>query len=412
MRDFYPEDMMLREKIFNAWKTAARRYGFEQYDSCVVESLDILKRKGGEEIVRQIYAFQDKSGRDLALRPEMTPTLARMLSARRNALAFPIKWFCIAQCFRYERMTKGRKREHYQWNLDIAGEESVCAEAETLATAACALGLLGIDKTEVAIHVSSRALLSDLLEKLQIDRAHHAAIYLAIDKRGKIPDEEITALLKENGIPDGDAGRIFDLIRIPTLEAAVEYLGGATPSSDRLVELFSTLSRYGIADMVKFDISVVRGLNYYTGIVFEAYDAAQSSRAIFGGGRYDNLLQDIGGEAMTAVGMGFGDVVIADLLAAKSGMAIKSDSRTAIGCMEEGQMPAAIATAEFFRQQGKEVDMALRPLKPKAFFARAGNGDFTEAVYIGPDEVAKGILRVKNLLERTERQMPLPTCDR
>lgn len=409
MRDFYPGEMALREHVFDAWRAAARRYGFEQYDACVVESLDLLKRKGGEEIERQIYHFQDKSGRDLALRAEMTPTLARMIAARRNELSFPIKWFCIAQCFRYERMMKGRKREHYQWNLDIAGDQSVCAEAEILAAAVCALELLGIGRSAVKIHVNNRAMVSDLLDNMRIDRTCHPAIYLALDKRGKIPDSEIAALLKGGGAADCDVEKVFALGRISSIRDAVEALGRETASTRRLAEFFDILKLYGIDDMVKFDMSVVRGLGYYTGIVFEAFDTEHTLRAIFGGGRYDNLLQDIGGEAMTAVGLGFGDVVITEFLSAlQSRPALKRPNCMAVGFMEDAQRNAAIAASEFFRKQGADVDMSLKPQRAKAFFSRASEGGFKQAVYLGPDDLSKGTFRIKNLADRTEREMPLP----
>ena len=159
MRDFYPEDMLLRSRIFDAWRTAGKRAGFAEYDACVVETQELLKRKAGEEIVDQIYTFKDKSGRDLALRPEMTPTLARMVTAREGSLSFPIKWTTIAQCFRYERMTRGRKREHYQWNLDIVGCDSAAAEAEIIATAVDALAEMGLNREHYLVRFSSRALL-------------------------------------------------------------------------------------------------------------------------------------------------------------------------------------------------------------------------------------------------------------
>ena len=184
MRDFYPEDMVLRTAIFEAWTQAARTFGFEAYDACVVENLDLLKRKGGEEITAQLYTFKDKSDRDLSLRAEMTPTLARMIVAKENEWVFPLKWFTIAQCFRYERMSRGRKREHYQWNLDIVGETSVAAEAEVVATALHALETMGLGAGDICVHVSSRAVLSDLMAHLGIPREHHAATFLCSNRTG------------------------------------------------------------------------------------------------------------------------------------------------------------------------------------------------------------------------------------
>jgi histidyl-tRNA synthetase len=410
MRDFYPEDMALRNAIFEAWTAAARRYGFDQYDACVVESLDLLKRKGGEEIVDQIYTFKDKSDRDLALRAEMTPTLARMIVARQNELAFPLKWFTIAQCFRYERMTRGRKREHYQWNLDIIGEPSVMAEAEVIATAVQALKLLGLTPEDVKVHVNSRAVLADILLKLGIPRDHHAATFLALDKRGKLPDAEIAGLLKINGLDPAHIESAFRVLGIQSLEELASVLGEPTPALDRLLAFFALMKDYGAAGMVTFDISVIRGLGYYTGIVFEGFDTSHSLRAIFGGGRYDNLLGDIGGKPATGVGLGFGDVVIAELLADKGRLPPASAQRDlAVAYMTDAEQQVALRVARALREAGTHVDIGLHPEKPKHFFSRVGKAGFRRAILIGPDDLGRGSLRIKNLTDRTETEIPLPT---
>lgn len=409
MRDFYPEEMALRNAIFSAWSQAALRFGFEPYDSCVVENLDLLKRKGGEEITTQLYTFKDKSERDLSLRAEMTPTLARMIVARENELAFPLKWFAIAQCFRYERMSRGRKREHYQWNLDIVGETSVAAEVEVVATALHALETLGLASGDLRVHVSSRALLSDLLAHLGIPREHHAATFLALDKRGKIGDEEIVALLKTNGLEDAHIESAFKVLAISSLEDAAAILGSACPSVGQLQSFFDLMRSYGLSDRVAFDITVIRGLGYYTGIVFEAFDTARSFRAIFGGGRYDNLLADLGGKPCTAVGLGFGDVVVAELLADRGKLPHPAAHRDlAVSFMEESQRAHALAVAQSLRKSGNSVDLALHPEKPRHFFGRTGKAGYRRAIYIGPDDVIRGSVRIKNLGDRSEEDLPLP----
>jgi histidyl-tRNA synthetase len=408
MRDFYPDDMAVRNTIFDAWAVAARRFGFEQYDACVVESLELLKRKGGEEIQDQIYWFKDKSDRELALRAEMTPTLARMIVAKQNELTFPIKWFTIAQCFRYERMTRGRKREHYQWNLDIIGEPCALAEAEVVMAAVDALTQLGLGSSDVRVHVNSRAVLSDLLAKLGIPRDHHAATFLALDKRGKIPDEEITKLLTGEGLPQASIDATFKILGLTTLESLIEALDERTPALEHFLSFFDLMKLYGAGDSVKFDISVIRGLGYYTGIVFEGFDTGRSLRAIFGGGRYDNLLGDLGGKPMTAVGLGFGDVVIAELLEEKAKLPHPSARKDlAISYMEEAQRDTAIRVAKAMRDEGSNVDIALHPEKPKHFFARTGKAGFRRGIYIGPDDMAKGTIRLKNLEDRTEQEIIL-----
>jgi len=408
MRDFYPADMVLRERIFGAWREAARAFGFAPYDACVVESLELLKRKAGEEIVGQIYAFRDKSGRELALRPEMTPTLARMVASRRGSLSVPLKWHTIAQCFRYERMTRGRKREHYQWNLDIIGEDSVGAEVEILGAAVHALSLLGLNAGDVKIHYSSRALLEELLVRLSIPQEHHQATFLALDKRGKEDDEAISKLLSGEGLNAKTVGLVFELLAIDSLKDAVDRLEGASPAGARIMDFVQAAAPAGLADILVFDISVIRGLAYYTGIVFEAFDVDRGFRAIFGGGRYDNLLEEIGGASMTGVGLGFGDVVIGEILAAReSADMLPAPFDTAVSFMEEAQRPVAAALAARFRSGGASVDLSLRPEKARAFFSRAGGGLYREAVYIGPDDVERGMVRIKNLSTRDERELTL-----
>jgi len=408
MRDFYPDDMAVRNTIFSAWTAAANRFGFQQYDACVVESLDLLKRKSGEEIVDQIYTFTDKSNRELALRAEMTPTLARMVTARQGSLVFPIKWFTIAQCFRYERMTKGRKREHYQLNLDIIGEPSVSAEAEVIATAVSALGLLGFGHDDFRVHFNSRTILSLLLDSIGIPVEHHQQTFLALDKRGKISDTEITALLESYGLNRENIDKIFSLAEISTLDKVFEKLGTENGPCQQIIKFTELLDAHGIRNSVEFDISVIRGLSYYTGIVFECFDSARKFRAIFGGGRYDNLMTDIGGSPATGVGLGFGDVVIAEILAEQAKPPVTSQSETmAIGFMEDKQLTTAIAIASTLRRKGTNVDLSTHSEKPRNFFSRTGKSGFKSAIYIGPDDISSGKVRIKELSTRAEQTISI-----
>ncbi len=408
MRDFYPEDMAWRNRVFDAWRQAATIGGFSPYDACVVENLELLQRKAGEEVSEQIYAFEDKSGRKLALRPEMTPTLARMIAARQGQLQFPVKWFTIAQCFRYERMTRGRKREHYQWNLDIVGEDRVTAEAEILACAARALRTMGMPDAAYRIRVNNRVLLGELLQKLGVAAPHHAAVFLALDKRGKIADEEIAQLLATEGVPPDVAAKAFEMLAIQSLDQAAALAGPDSPAMAQLRELFALAELHGFADRLVFDIAVIRGLSYYTGIVFEAFDTERKFRAIFGGGRYDSLLTTIGGAPTPAVGMGFGDVVVLEVLREQPGVsATLARDGAIIGFMFPEQRDAAIRLATRLRAEGTRVDLGLAPQKPKQFFSRAGASACQSAIFLGPDDVAKGIARMKNLETREEREITL-----
>ena len=396
MRDFYPEDMAWRNRVFDAFRAAGEAAGFEQYDACVVESYDLLARKSGEEVGEQIYHFLDKSERHLALRPEMTPTLARMVAQRQKELSFPVKWTTIAQCFRYERMTKGRKREHYQWNVDIIGEESILAEVEVIGAAVDALRRMGLDPSkDFKVRVSSRRFLGELLAESGIPPERHAQVFLALDKRGKMPDSEIAAMLRDGGLSAAETDAAFRIMETRDFSRSAE-----------LVELFRLAGIAGFADALVFDISVIRGLSYYTGIVFECFDTAGEFRAIFGGGRYDNLLTAIGGEPTCAVGLGFGDVVVTELLKARlGGNAIAARKGVAVGFMQPDQRDDAVRLAAKLRAQGECVNLSLHVQKPKKFFARADQCGAAKAVFIGPDDVAAGIVRVKDLATRTEAEL-------
>ena len=397
MRDFYPEDMAWRNRVFDAFRAAGEAAGFVPYDACVVESYELLARKAGEEVGEQIYHFRDKSDRHLALRAEMTPTLARMVAQRQKELAFPLKWTTVAQCFRYERMTKGRKREHYQWNLDIIGEDSVLAEAEVIGAAVDALRHMGLSTTDFKVHVSSRKFLGQLLVESGIAAEKHAQVFLALDKRGKMPDSEIAEMLKDGGLNDDEVKATFAIMDTKDYAKCPE-----------LVELFHLAEVAGFADALVFDIGVIRGLSYYTGVVFECFDTAGEFRAIFGGGRYDNLLTTIGGEPTSAVGLGFGDVVVTELLKSRLGAdAVASKRGVAVGFMFPEQRDAAVRLAARLRTGGERVDLALRAQKPKKFFSHADSSGAAKAVFLGPDDIEKGVARIKDMQTREESELCL-----
>lgn len=406
MRDFYPDDMRRLNRLFSIWREAARLHGFQEYDAPVVETEELLTRKSGEEIVRQIYNFTDKSGRALALRPEMTPSLARMIIARQNALSFPLKWFSIPQCFRYERMTKGRKREHYQWNLDIVGEESVIAEAEVLSAALYALKLAGLGPEHLKVRVGDRTLLEHLFKASGLPTEHFGAVCLALDKRGKISDEEMSDLLEKEGLPRGSVDKVFELLAVKSMDEAGTMLDDDSSLQDML-NLFALMDEYGWSDHLCFDLSVIRGLDYYTGIVFEAFDESGRFRAIFGGGRYDNLLSSLGGRRIPSVGLGFGDVVISELMD-HLGLAMEDASGldAVIGYMSAEERTMAVRGAARLRQAGKRVDLELKPLKAKKLFASASRARARFALYVGPSEREQGVLTIKNLESGQQDSVP------
>ncbi len=408
MRDFYPEEMSRRNVLFSIWRQAANLHGFEEYDAPVVETEELLIRKGGEDIVRQIYRFEDKSGRKLALRPEMTPSLARMILARQSALSYPVRWFSIPQCFRYERMTRGRKREHFQWNLDIIGEESVYAEAEVLSTAVTALTLAGLRAGDFHVHVGSRALLGDLFEASGIPTVHFEAVCLALDKRDKLPPEETAGLLETEGLSKDQVDKVFELLDIDDLDGAAAFLGKPTAALDNLRELFSVMNDYGKGAFMKFDISIVRGLTYYTDIVFEAFDSGRKLRAIFGGGRYNNLVSDLGGSPVPSVGLGFGDVVVLELLdSLDRSLPEMPGPDVHIGFLSAEERSMALRGAGVLRNAGLAVNLGLKPQKAKKVFSRASKDKARFAIFLGPREREEGVFAVKNLVEGVQVEVKL-----
>ena len=313
-RDFPPEEMRVRTWLFGHFRDVARSFGFDEFDAPVLESEELYVRKAGEEITQQLYNFSDKGDRRVALRPELTPSFARLILQQGKSLALPAKWFAVGQCWRYERMTRGRRREHYQWNMDIVGVEGVEAEAELLAAITTFFAKIGITSDDVGIKVSSRKVLQAVLSRFDVSEENFAPVCVVVDKIEKLPRPKIVEELQELGV-----GETAD--RRHSKRDGAEDRGGSRGASGRrrgsrldLRTLFARAEAYGYADWLVFDASVVRGLSYYTGVVFEGFDRAGELRAICGGGRYDKLLGALGGEDRPMVGFGFGDAVIMELV--------------------------------------------------------------------------------------------------
>ena len=317
-RDFYPDEFAQRAHIFRAWREVARRYAFVEYDGPPLEPLDLYTRKSGDEIAGQLYTFTDKGGREVALRPEMTPTFARMVAERANALRKPVRWFSIPQLFRYERAQRGRLREHFQLNVDIVGEVSELADAELLSVAISIMKELGLDASDVRARVSDRRLLNALLSEIGVrEESRQAAVYAVLDKISRQPRDVSVAKLAEAGLTPVMIEAVLELPLVNDLGGFRPELANAAtvkPHIERVATYLSHLQSLGVRDWVDIDLSIVRGLAYYTGIVFELFDARGELRAICGGGRYDNLLNDLGGADLPALGFGMGDVVLGELL--------------------------------------------------------------------------------------------------
>jgi len=316
-RDFYPPDMARRNWIIDGWKKVALRNGFEEYDGPIFEHLTMYQVKSGQEIVEQLFSLQDRGGRELAIRPEITPTLARMVNQQINALPRPIKWFSVPRLCRAERPQKGRLREFFQWNIDIIGENKSEADAEIIFTTLDYLRTVGLTSRDIRARISSRRLLAAVLTSIGIPGARLDSLYAMLDKKPKLPAETFAALLAEQ-VPDKEqAGKILRFMSLDSIDRIAEVTEPdevLLPAIDELKAVFATLDLMGVGEYCVFDPSIVRGLAYYTGIVFEVHDIAGELRAICGGGRYDNLLRDFGGPAIPATGMGMGDAVLEILL--------------------------------------------------------------------------------------------------
>src|SRR5882672_2417310 len=310
-RDFYPDELALKNHIFATWREVARRYGFQEYDGPPLEPLELYTDKSGEEIVQQLYAFEDKGGRKVALRPEMTPTLARMVGAHAQALKKPIRWFSIPQLFRYERQQRGRLREHFQLNMDILGEASPLADAELIAAAIDIMRAFGFGPADVQARVSDRRVLRTLLLGRGLTEAQLPTAFEVIDKSERVPQEALAEILAKVGIARREASIVFEVANLRSIEtvtAALAKVEGGEEAGEPLRQAVGALEAMGLGDFVAVDLTIVRGLAYYTGIVFELFDTGKSLRAICGGGRYDGLLKALGGVDLPALGFGMGDV--------------------------------------------------------------------------------------------------------
>jgi histidyl-tRNA synthetase len=396
-RDFYPEPLPhldvwsadARQHIFKAWRATAARYGFREYDGPPLEPLELFTTKSGEEIVGQLYNFTDKGDRAIALRPEMTPTLARMVAAHERNYKKPIKWFAIPQLFRYERQQKGRLREHFQFNADIVGEPSPAADAELIALLIDSLQALGLTSEDFVIRLSSRNAWQQFFTEGKGDPEKAYEFYQAIDKlereKPEVTDEKLRAL----GF---------------STAAVNAFVKEAKPTAE-LQHVLENLGARGLEAYVKIDYQVIRGLAYYTGVVFEAFDRKGELRAIAGGGRYDNLVKllSAGRVDLPALGFGMGDVVLLELLKARK-LLPKFDAAVDVYVIieDESQRNVALRLVQQLRSEGLAVEYSLTALKPDKQFKRA--------LELGARFTAKSegeLVRVKNLTTREERALPV-----
>jgi histidyl-tRNA synthetase len=413
-RDFPPDELAFRTHIFAAWRRVAARYGFEEYDGPPLEPLDLYTAKSGDEIVGQLYNFTDKGDRAVSLRPEMTPTFARMVAERANGLKKPIRWFAIPQLFRYERQQRGRLREHFQLNCDLVGEPGPLADAEVIALAIDVMRELGLTHEQFRVRVSDRRLLDTLFEALGITSEQKPAAMQMLDKLGRAEYAKAeAAFVAAGGHVSAIEFLVTELRQATTWAALVdggskhEGVASALAEPHQLRETLAALDAMGLGEYVELDLSIVRGLAYYTGTVFELFDVERSLRAICGGGRYDSLLANLGGVDLPAVGFGMGDVVLGELLKERG---LRPDAPASVdvivAAVTPDDMPFVLDAAHALRDGGFGVEYALAP---QALGKQLKLGDARGArlaVVIGPDDRAQGAVMVKHLADKTQTAVP------
>ena len=408
-RDFFPEEMRLRNWLFEIWRRNSVQAGFEEYDTCVLEHEDLYIRKAGDEISKQLFSFEDKSGRRLSLRPEMTPSLARLILQHKKSLSFPIKWFSMPQCFRYERMTKGRRREHFQWNADIIGQPHILAEAEILMLLISACESMGLTKKEFKVFINDRRILNSILTQINVPKDLHSTVLVILDKRDKISSEALLAMLEDTGMSLKQVGQLNEYLSNTDLKYLEENLSD-TKGVEQLHSLMDMMDTAGFAGYLKFDISIVRGLSYYTGSVFEVNSPEKKHRAICGGGRYDSLLSAFGGETVPAVGFGFGDVVVLDVLK-ELGRFPELDRKldyTIIPFASE-QVEIALKIATELRMRGSVVDCNFSMKKMKKSMRQADESGASKAILLFPEELAENKVVIRDMI--LHEQKPVKIAD-
>lgn len=396
-RDFFPAEMAVQNRIFGAWRKVCNRFGFQEYEGPSFEHLELYTGKSGNEIVGQLYNFTDKGGREIALRPEMTPTLARMANQLGRNLKKPARWFSLPRLWRYEKQQRGRLREFFQLNMDILGSDSVAADAELLAAACAICQELGLTSSDVKARISSRRLISGLLDELGC--TDKPSVYLALDRRDKLPREEFVAGVLAAGLDESGLAKLDDLFTATSLEDVdrICHSDESKAAVQELRDLLRLVAAHGFGDWCLFDPKVVRGLAYYTGIVYELFDAGRSLRAIAGGGRYDSLLEKLGGEALPAVGFGMGDVVIAELLKDKGILATDVDGVDYwIACLDGDDLKVAALAAQL-RAKGRTVGFSFGAGKLGKQMQTASEQGARCVLFSGSDRAPDGSLETKDL---------------
>ena len=389
-RDYYPEEMGVRVWLYQKMRQVSESFGYSEYEGPILETFELYSAKSSEEIVeKQSYVFEDRGGDKLTLRPELTPTLARMVAARQPELTFPLRWWSFGPFWRYERPQKGRTREFFQWNIDMIGDDSPEADAELIAIAATFLKEVGLKPDEVQILVNNRKLMDAQLGGIGIPAEQRPEVFNLIDRKDKMSAESWEAYAAELGLTPEQVEQIKALITNAELWR----------ESEELTRMFTTLAAYEISEYVSFAPHIIRGLVYYTGTVFEAWDTRGEHRAIFGGGRYDNLVGDVGGDPVGGIGFAVGDLIITLILQEYGYLPEfgKTPAQVFFTLFDEKMLGQSLALAHSLRQAGIKVTSQLQADKLGKQFKYADRIGARFAVILGPEEAERGTAAVKNL---------------
>lgn len=390
-RDFYPEEMQIRTWLYNTVRRVSESFGYQEYDGPFLESIELYAAKSGEELVKeQSFVFPDRGGDLITLRPELTPSLARMVAQRQRQLVYPLRWWSWGPFWRYERPQKGRSREFFQWNIDLIGVDSPEADAEMAAIAATFLKEAGLSSDQVKILVNNRRLMDAEFQKLGISSEIRQDVLRLIDRRDKMQPREWEDYAAEIGLSTTQLDGLKSNLTNQDL----------WQRSEELQRFFAAVDALGMADYVSFAPHIIRGLDYYTGTVFETWDREGEFRAILGGGRYDNLVADVGGDPLTAVGFAMGDMVIS-LVLEKFGCLPQdigvSPAPVLVTVFDENSLQVSMKMAATLRQAGIKVACYPEPIKIGKQFKYADRMGMKVAIIIGPDEQAKNLAAVKDL---------------
>ena len=401
-REFYPEEMASRRWLYQIIREVSESFGYEEWDGPFLEKIELYAAKSGEELVKeQSFVFEDRGGDPVTLRPELTPSLARMVAQRQNQLVFPLRWWSFGPFWRYERPQKGRTREFFQWNIDLIGSETPEADAELIAVCASFFRRVGYRPDQVQVVVNNRRLMDSVLLKLGIPTGMHPAVFRLIDKKGKLSTEAWQDLAREVGLSEVQLKGLVGVLDDPDL----------WKQSDEMVRLFEAVEAFGLSEYVRFELKIIRGLDYYTGTVFEAIHLTEGGRSILGGGRYDNLVADVGGTPLSGVGFAMGDVLIQVLLREDKLLPVQSTvpARVMVAVFDKTTQVDAMRLSSDLRQGGIKVITYPEPVKLGKQFKYADRLGIRFVVLAGTDELDQGLVAFKDL--KSGEQQTFPRAD-